>query len=209
VLSASASGYFYPNKVVRNFLLAMEDVMGHNGVSAVLNLAGLHDWVGNYPPDDLDRSVDFSAFSAINATLLIMYGPRGGRGLARRSAWVSIAGLLNDLDEFAALKDLAQTQPSVAAALDEGVPAIASALDAISDQKSTVETGRDHYTVVVERCPACWGQKATEPTCHAVTGWLEECLRWLTGGRTFEIIETHCIAMGDHACRFTIDRQPL
>ena len=80
------SGYFYPNSIVRDFLLAMEDVMGHNGVSAVLNLAGMHGWVGHYPPDNLDRSVDFGEFSAINGTLMEMYGPRGGRALARRAA---------------------------------------------------------------------------------------------------------------------------
>ncbi len=209
MLSASSSGYFYPNKVVRNFLLAMEDVMGHNGVSAVLNLAGLHKWVGNYPPDDLERSVDFSAFSAINATLMIMYGPRGGRGLARRSAWVSIAGPLNELQVFSQLKELVERQPSLEAALDQGLPAIASALEELSDQKTTVQATGDHYTVVVNRCPACWGQKATEPICHAVTGWLEECLRWLTGGRTYEVVETHCAAMGDNACQFRINKQPL
>lgn len=209
MLSASSSGYFYPNKVVRNFLLAMEDVMGHNGVSAVLNLAGLHEWVDNYPPDDLERSVDFSAFSAINATLLIMYGPRGGRGLARRSAWLSIAGLLNQLDAFAGLAKLAESHPAVETALEQGLPEIADALAEMSDQKTSLKSAADHYTVVVDRCPVCWGQKATEPCCHAVSGWLEECLRWLTGGSSFEIVETHCKAMGDNACQFRISKQPL
>jgi hypothetical protein len=194
---------------VRNFLLAMEDVMGHNGVSAVLNLAGLHDWVGNYPPDNLKRAVDFRAFSAINATLLIMYGPRGGRGLARRSAWVSFAGLLNELDAFSELADLAERQPPIETALQEGLPAIAAALDRMSDQKTSVTSDGDHYTLVVERCPVCWGQTSTEPCCHAVTGWLEECLRWLSGGRAFEIVETRCKAMGDSACEFRINKQPI
>ncbi len=189
--------------------MAMEDVMGHNGVSAVLNLAGLHDWVGSYPADDLERSVDFSAFSAINATLLIMYGPRGGRGLARRSAWVSIAGLLNELEAFSGLAEFAESQPGVETALEKGLPMVAAALDAMSDQKTNVQSESDHFTVVVERCPVCWGQKASEASCHAMAGWLEECLRWLTGGRTFEIVETHCRAMGDNACQFRISRQPL
>lgn len=189
--------------------MAMEDVMGHNGVSAVLNLAGLHDWVGNYPPSDLERSVDFSAFSAINATLLIMYGPRGGRGLARRSAWLSIKGLFSELDVFAGLAKLAESHPTVETALELGLPEIAAALDKMSDQKTSLEPASDHYTVIVDRCPVCWGQKATEPCCHAVVGWLEESLRWLTGGMSFEIVETHCEAMGDNACQFRISKQPL
>ena len=33
--------YYWPNKMGRMFLLALEDVMGKNGVNAVLNLAKL------------------------------------------------------------------------------------------------------------------------------------------------------------------------
>jgi hypothetical protein len=187
----------------------MEDVMGHNGVSAVLNLAGLHDWVGNYPPDDLERSVDFSAFSAINGTLLIMYGPRGGRGLARRSAWVSFAGLFNELEAFEELADMAAHRPTTEAVLEQGLPAIAAALDQLSDQKTSVQAEDDHYTVSVERCPVCWGLSTTGPCCHPVTGILEESLRWLSGGSAFLITETHCKAVGDDVCQFRVDKQPL
>ncbi|NWG17107.1 MAG: 4-vinyl reductase, partial [Chloroflexi bacterium] len=33
------SGYYYPNKFARIFLDAMEEVMGKNGLNAVLHLA--------------------------------------------------------------------------------------------------------------------------------------------------------------------------
>jgi len=41
--------YFFPNKMGRIILLAMEEVMGHNGVNAVLNLARLQHRIGSYP----------------------------------------------------------------------------------------------------------------------------------------------------------------
>ena len=44
------SGYYYPNKFARIFLDAMEEVMGKNGLNAVLHLAGLDNLIGNYPP---------------------------------------------------------------------------------------------------------------------------------------------------------------
>ena len=35
------SGLYYPNKIARIALTAIEDVMGKNGLNAILNLAGL------------------------------------------------------------------------------------------------------------------------------------------------------------------------
>ena len=78
------SGYYYPNKFARIFLDAMEEVMGKNGLNAVLHLADLDNLIGNYPPDNLDKVFDFADFTALCVALEEMYGPRGGRGLARR-----------------------------------------------------------------------------------------------------------------------------
>jgi hypothetical protein len=79
------SGLYYPNKIARIALMAIEDVMGKNGLNAILNLAGLSHLIDNYPPDNLERQFDFADFSAINGALEEMYGPRGGRGLALRA----------------------------------------------------------------------------------------------------------------------------
>ena len=74
--------YYYPNKMGRIVLLAMEEVMGRNGVNAVLNLAKLKHLVNNYPPNNFDRQFTFEEVGAIQQALDEMYGPRGGRGQA-------------------------------------------------------------------------------------------------------------------------------
>lgn len=74
---------YYPNKIARIFLAAMEDVMGKNGLNAILNLAGLQKYIDNFPPDNLEREFDFADFTALQIALEDMYGPRGGRGLAQ------------------------------------------------------------------------------------------------------------------------------
>ena len=79
------SGYYYPNKIARIYLLAMEEVMGKNGLNAVLHMAGLSHLIDNYPPDNLEREFEFADYSALNAALEEMYGPRGGRGLGLRA----------------------------------------------------------------------------------------------------------------------------
>ncbi len=74
------SGYYYPNKLARIYIMAIEEVMGKNGLNAILNLAGLSHLIDNYPPDNFDKEFDFADFSALNMALEEMYGPRGSRG---------------------------------------------------------------------------------------------------------------------------------
>ncbi|MCS6964762.1 MAG: hypothetical protein NZM16_12045, partial [Thermoflexus sp.] len=68
-MSQQKSGLYYPNKIARIFLEALEEVMGKNGLNAVLHLARLPHLIDNYPPDNLERGFDFADFTAINQAL--------------------------------------------------------------------------------------------------------------------------------------------
>jgi hypothetical protein len=59
------SGLYYQNDLARIALLALEDVMGTNGLNAILNLSGQSQFIGNYPPDNLVSEFDYSHFSSI------------------------------------------------------------------------------------------------------------------------------------------------
>ena len=90
------SGLHYPNRIARIYLQAMEEIMGKNGLNAILNMANLKHLIDNYPPENLDREFDFADYSSLNGALEEMYGPRGGRGLAQRAGRASFAqGLRN------------------------------------------------------------------------------------------------------------------
>lgn len=56
---AAPKNYYYPNKMGRIVLVAMEEIMGHHGVNAVLNLARLSHLVNNYPPNNLQLGFTF------------------------------------------------------------------------------------------------------------------------------------------------------
>ena len=79
------SGLYYPNKFGLITIKSLEEVMGKNGLNAILNLAGLNHYIDNYPADNLDKGFDFSELSSLGLALEDMYGPRGGRGLALRA----------------------------------------------------------------------------------------------------------------------------
>ena len=54
------AGLYYPNKFGRIMIQSLEEVMGKNGLNAILNLAGLNHYIDNYPPDNLDKGFDFA-----------------------------------------------------------------------------------------------------------------------------------------------------
>jgi hypothetical protein len=57
---------FYPNLIGRLYLISLEDVMGRNGVNALLNLAGARHLVNSYPPSNLKREFPFSDLTTIS-----------------------------------------------------------------------------------------------------------------------------------------------
>src|SRR5690606_17309262 len=115
------SGYYYPNKFARLTIEAMEEIMGRNGLNAILNLAGLQQYVDNYPPDNLEKGFDFSDFTALNVALEDMYGPRGGGGLALRAGRATFAQGLRAFGALAGVGDLAFKVLPVSAKLKVGV----------------------------------------------------------------------------------------
>lgn len=203
------SGLYYPNKIANIALKALEDVMGKNGVNAILNLANLQHLIDNYPPPNLSREFDFSYFSAIWGALEEMYGPRGGRGLALRAGRATFAEGLRNFGALAGAGDLAFKVLPLQIKLKIGLPAMARIFTQTSDQHSTVEEKEDHFIYTIHKCPVCYGRHIDKPGCHIATGLLQEGLKWVSGGYDFRVVETKCIAVNDDVCEFEIMKEPV
>ncbi|MEM9951065.1 MAG: V4R domain-containing protein [Chloroflexota bacterium] len=204
------SGYYYPNKFALITIQAMEEVMGENGLKAILNLAGLPHLIGNYPQDNLEKEFDFADYTALNVALEEMYGPRGGRGLALRAGRATFSQGLRAFGALAGVGDLAFKVLPLNAKLKIGVPAMANIFSQFSDQISNVyEDGTDKIIYTIERNPICWERTSDRPVCFVAQGLLQEGLRWVSGGSEFKVDETTCMAKGDDICRFTIYKEPL
>ncbi len=204
------SGYYYPNKFARLTIEAMEEIMGRNGLNAILNLAGLQQYVDNYPADNLEKGFDFTDFTALNVALEDMYGPRGGRGLALRAGRAIFAGGLRSFGALAGVGDLAFKVLPLNAKLKVGVPAMANIFSQFSDQISNVhEEGSDRIIYTLERCPMCWDRKVDKAVCYMGQGLLQEGLRWVSGGREFKVDMSTCIGKGDDMGRYIIFKEPI
>jgi predicted hydrocarbon binding protein len=195
--------------MARIWLQAMEEVMGKNGLNAILNMAGLQQLIDHYPPENLDRQFDFADFSALNGALEEMYGPRGGRGLALRAGRATFANGLKGFGALAGVGDLAFKVLPLGAKLKIGVPSMAKIFSQVSDQKSTVTENESEILYTMKPCPVCQGRKSDKPMCHAAVGVLQEGLKWVSGGHEFKVYETKCIGVGDEACVVIIQKEPI
>jgi hypothetical protein len=203
------SGLYYPNKIALIALRALEEVMGKNGMNAILNLANLSELIDHYPPNNLDRQFDFADFSAITGALEEMYGPRGGRGLALRAGRATFTEGLRNFGALAGVGDLAFKVLPLSAKLRIGVPAMAKIFSQTSDQHSTSSDRDDHFLYTIHRCPVCWGRHTDKPACFIATGLLQEGLKWLSGGNEFRVVQTTAVSTGSPTCDFIIYKTPL
>ena len=205
----SGTRLYYPNKMVRIILLALEEVMGRNGLNAVLNLSRLHHLVNSFPPNNFDRHVSFDEIGALMQALDEMYGPRGGRGLALRAGRACFKYGIKEFGPVLGIADLAFRLLPLTMKLKVGADVFAETFNKFSDQSVVLGDEPDHFIWQNTRCPMCWGRKAEAPCCHLAVGVLQESLYWVSGGKNFEVQETACVACGDEICTFVIDKKPL
>ena len=204
------SGLYYSNKFTRISLAAYEDVMGKNGLNAILNLAGLSSLIDNYPPDNLERQFDFADFTALHVGLEEMYGPRGGRGLALRAGRATFNNALKNFGALAGVSDLAFRVLPLQSKIRILLPAAAKIFSQMADQQSSVDETDNAFIWTVHRCPICWKRTQSErPVCYIHTGLLQAMLTWVSGGLEFRVNESKCCAMGDTVCEFVIQKEPI
>ncbi len=198
--------YFYPNKMGRIILLAMEEILGKNGINAVLNHIGLSEWIHNYPPNNLDMAFPFADVSRIQVGLEEIYGPRGGQGLAMRIGQASFKYGLREFGPMLGITDMGFRLLPLPTKLSKGAEIFASTFNNFTDQQVRLEETSDALFWHIERCPVCWERKTSRPSCNLAVGILQEALYWISSGRYFNVQEISCIAQGDPTCTIQIEK---
>lgn len=205
----AAPVYYYPNKMGRIILQAIEEVVGRTGLNAALNLANLRHRIGNYPPNNLDKAFAFDELGHLQAALDSLYGPRAGSGLALRSGRACFKYGLRDFGPMLGAGELTFRLLPLEAKLKAGAELLSDLFNRFTDQQVRVEEKEDAFLWHIDRCPVCWRRHSTVAACHLAVGVLQEGLYWVSGGKFFSVEENLCIAKGDPTCTMVIAKQPL
>ncbi len=205
----SGKSLFYPQKMGKILLLGMEELMGENGVHAVLGLSSLQNSIQYPSPENSNSAFSFETIAKLQGALELAYGPHGGRGMALRVGRACFKYGLKEYGSMLGLTEMTFRLLPLTLKLHIGAKAFAGLFNKHTDQRVRVEETGDKILWNIERCPLCWERKAQEPICHLAVGLLQESLYWLSGGKIFNVEETACIAKGDEACAIVIDQTPL
>ncbi|MBI2330976.1 MAG: hypothetical protein HYU84_02150 [Chloroflexi bacterium] len=191
------------NSLVRQALISMQEVMGENGLNAVLKSCGLERFAGNFPPNDLEPSIKASQYAQLNQAIEDFYG-RGGKGMLQR---IGRASFQYGVREQAALLGIA----GVALKLLPEKQRIKFILNGMADalKKSNpqvnawVDESGERLAYMESTCGVCNSRHSDHPICYLYIGSVSEAVKWATG-KEYEITETHCIAKRDEYCRFEV-----
>lgn len=196
----------YVNALFLQMVRGIEEVMGTNGLNAVLKSSGLDRYVNQPPPNDLDSGVLAREYAQLNEAIETFTG-RAGKGMLQRIGRSSfrwgikeqsaVMGLAN-----IALKALPQRlrQRAILLALRKGL------MDIVEFGRVDVREEGDKLIYADYACTICHTRHADQPICHLYVGTLSEAMSFATGKpiSAFDIVETMCRAKGDPCCRFEI-----
>jgi len=191
------------NGLVRQALMSAQEVMGENGLNAVLHSVGLDRYIGNFPPNDTNPGIKTVEYAKLNEAIEAFYG-RGGKGMLRR---VGRASFQYGVREQGALMGVAGVALKLMVQKQRIKFVLNGMVDALKKTNPQVEAWVDEsgerIAYCESTCAICLGRHSEQPVCHLYVGSVAEAVRWATD-QDYEVTETHCIAKGDPYCRFEV-----
>jgi predicted hydrocarbon binding protein len=201
------TGFTLPNKIVAVLLFALDELMGTNGLNALLNAAGLKDWIDSPPENNDERGIDFHHLSVLTQTLVDLYGEKGSQSLMRpannrvfQELWAADSRFESlDEPEYAPLEAIKR--------IEQGMDVFSSILVDQSDLVISSGPSKAGVHFTLEKCPYCWGIEGETPQCATFIGLLESAVRKFAPETAFTIEETECASSGSDHCVFIISVQ--
>jgi predicted hydrocarbon binding protein len=191
------------NAIMLQALIATEEILGKNGLEAVLNVAGLGHFIENYPPNDTEPAISFADYARFNQVLGDYIG-RASRGILMRIGRVSFRYGLREQGALLGLAGVAIKLMPRMARIKFVLNAIGNALKETSPGTEFWVDSRGGLAYCVRECSICHGRKSPKPVGHLLAGSLAEAAEWATG-KKHRVVETKCIAAGDEYGRWEVE----
>jgi len=197
-----------PNANLRLLLTALQEVMGDNGLKAVLKQGGLARYIDNFPPDNTDRNAHFSEYGGVQQAVEDFYGgPRGARAMMRRAGHATFQHTLKSRPAILGLVGVAIKVLPEGTRMKFILDRIAKASTDEVNLPAHVEEHDDHFLFVADACTCVFRKRDPKlgPCCFVTAGVLEAAVEWATGKR-HTVKEIACLQNGEDACRYRVEK---
>ena len=194
------------NVLMRQAILAIDEVMGTQGLNIVLREAGLERYVDNLPPDNMETGAHAREYAALNQAVETFYG-RAGRGMLQR---IGRTTFRYGVEEQAALMGLVGVGLKV-------MPKKGRIRFILSQMAKVLMDTNEEVCIIIEdtpegpvfadySCAICHERETDKPICHLYIGSIGEAVQWATG-QDYSVREISCRGLGDRACRFLVEEK--
>jgi len=180
------------NLIIRLALDSTEEVMGENGLKALLNYGDLIHLLENKPNYSLEKNYTDDQYGALTSSWYKVLGINGGKALFRligKNSGISAidTGILDSFKDLPADEKIFKMLELFAMATGRGKAERVNSIIAYDNNQ----------------CTACVNIKDKTPVCTGLNGAFDQFIKW-AGLEGFRTIKTKRMAMGDDTCRYEI-----
>jgi predicted hydrocarbon binding protein len=196
-----AAGKYLPNRLVFDFLQALRELIGRTASEGVWRQPGREDGCPPAPPDDLEKSVDFSCFSALCGAVCAVYGEDAARSILYRCGRAAFGRILQTTSALVGLEGPHFYASSGSERIAEGLPSAARLINILSDMDCSMTADRRTYRFRCNACPECVGRPGDGGICFGTAGIFRGALDWFGIDPELPVAETAC---GTPGCSFSV-----
>jgi predicted hydrocarbon binding protein len=182
----------------------MNETIGREGMNAVLRAVPVPIRCPNGSAKDLEKSVDFSCYSAICASVSEIYGAAGAQIILHRSGRSAFTRLLKRTAAMVDADHPGFPGGSDPLSFEVRMQPMVRLLGLLSDVESACETVGGEVRFRISSCPECAGRSAPAGVCHSMAGMVQAAVDWLGDGESATVSEIRCMAQGHSQCEFSI-----
>jgi predicted hydrocarbon binding protein len=180
------------NLIIRLVLDSTEEIIGTNGLKAMLNYAKLINLYENKPDYSFDKNYTDEEYGHLTASWYKVLGTSGGKAVFRMIGKSSGKRSIGT-GIFDSLKDL------------PGNDKLFKMVELFAMATGRGKATREGDVVIYDnpQCSACSNFTSDTSVCTALNGAFDEYAAW-AGVSGVATVETECKAKGDKSCRYEI-----
>ena len=197
-----------PNSLMYVALLTLKDIMGVNGLNALLNISGLSKYRDKFPPNNDKVEVPLSDFSGLLKGILEIFGEKGARPLLFNLGRRSFHVILEENPALLGLVGLGLKVLPKKKRIDKLYSIASKETNKIFGENQNYYSSDEGFVFEIYDCFWCKGLKTEDPICFSEVGWNTEAAKWASGGDEYEVKEVLCRAKGDDMCKYIISLEP-
>ena len=141
--------HVFPNKISRILLLALRDILGDNGMNAVLTTARLNHLIDETPAANFEPGLTFAEAGRLFEAIEGIYGIRGGRRLVRQAGRESFKYWIDGFGGVVGIADVALRLLPIPLRVRIGMEVLAEIFNRYSGQRVSLGEGRDSFFFVL------------------------------------------------------------